>query len=1013
VAPAANPSPESPRYVVGIDLGTTNSAVCFVDTAQQPWRVQTFAVEQVVAPGQVEAREGLPSFHYQPARDEFAPGALRCSWQSEDPAFVVGCFARDQGTLVPGRLISSAKSWLCHSGVDRTAPLLPWHAGPEVDRLSPVQAAARYLAHIRQAWDARHGDHPLAEQDLVLTLPASFDEVARELTVKAAAAAGLPRVVLIEEPQAAFYAWIDNHREDWEDHVKPGQKILVCDIGGGTSDFTLIRVRRGRGEKVRFHRVAVGDHLILGGDNLDLALAAHLEKRLLKQQTPGLSAQTTRVPDAAQSDAGENPLEPGQSADADDDRHNHADASGTPNISDEDDPADRTSGKLPPRQWAVLLGASRNVKESMLSADAPERLTLNLPGAGARLIGGAVQLEVTREEVQQVVLEGFFPRVGLDERPAARRSGFQEFGLPYAPDPAVTRYLAAFLTSHRHVAQDEDQPIVHDPARPDLVLLNGGVFNSALLRGRILEVIAEWFSDSADWRPVVLENERLDLAVARGAAYYGMVRRGEGVRIAAGLARTYYLGVETRGPAAGSPPAEADRPAASTAVCLLPAGVEPGQDVELGAHTFDLLVSQPVEFPLYVSSTRLTDRPGELVAVDREQMTPLPPMRTVLKTRKRSESAAARVSLHAGLTEIGTLDLWCSEVDGRRRWRLQFDVRSATRTDVAAHESDAEREGFLDEGVWQACRRWISATFGPEARERPESLAKRLARASAMSRNQWPASFCRRLWECLMEFESGRRLSPVHEARWLNLLGFGLRPGYGLALDDWRVGETWRVLQGRLAHGRPAVRCEGWILWRRIGGGLSAGQQQAVAEPLLGPVRTLHCQLTGGKGRGEFSLAISDLAEIWRLLGSLELLPLALKLELGEMLLDLLPKRKLQPVRPAMLWALGRIGARVPIHGPLNSVVPADAVGAWLRRLVQLATGSPESCLAVMQMARRTEDRYRDLPDRLREKVLTWMLRNDAAEHFVELVRRGGSLAADEQTMVFGESLPKGLRLEC
>jgi len=514
------------------------------------------------------------------------------------------------------------------------------------------------------------------------------------------------------------------------------------------------------------------------------------------------------------------------------------------------------------------------------------------------------------------------------------------------------------------------------------------------------------------WHPVVLENKRLDLAVARGAAYYGMVRRGEGVRIAAGLARTYYLGVETGRPVAEQPTAGSAEPGGAAAVCLLPAGVEAGQEVELSSRAFELRVSEPVEFPLYVSSIRLTDRPGALVAVDREQMTPLPPIRTVLKTRKRSESGTTRVHLHAALTEIGTLELWCSEVEGRRRWRLQFDVRCATRTDLAAHESDAEREGFLDEETWQACRRWIEATFGPRARERPESLAKRLARESGVSRHQWPASFCRRIWECLMEFEAGRRRSAVHEARWLNLVGFGLRPGYGLALDDWRVEETWRILQGRLAHGTPAVRTEGWILWRRIAGGLSAGQQQAVADPLLRSTRALHRQLSGGKGRGESALGVKDLAESWHLLGSLELLPVAVKTELGEMLLDLLPKRKLQAVRPAMLWTLGRLGTRVPVYGPLNSVVPGEVAADWLRRLMQAQVCLPEGMLAAMQMARRTDDRYRDLPDRLREKVLTWMMRNDAPQHFIELVRSGGLLEADEQTLIFGESLPKGLRLE-
>ncbi len=295
---ANSPSSENTpsRYVVGFDLGTTNSAVTYVDTTEEPWQVRVFAVPQLVAAGQVEARETVPSFHYQPGPGELPPAALRLPWTAvgaaRDPEYrvpqpphVVGFFARDHGAVVPGRLISSAKSWLCHSGVDRTAELLPWHGAADVQRLSPVEVSSRYLAHVRAAWDARFPQQPLAQQDFVLTLPASFDEVARELTIKAAALAGLPRVVLIEEPQAAFYAWIDAHRDRWDQLVQPGQKILVCDIGGGTSDFTLIRVRRGEGGKVQFHRVAVGDHLILGGDNLDLALAHYLEQRLTGDDT--------------------------------------------------------------------------------------------------------------------------------------------------------------------------------------------------------------------------------------------------------------------------------------------------------------------------------------------------------------------------------------------------------------------------------------------------------------------------------------------------------------------------------------------------------------------------------------------------------------------------------------------------------------------------------------------------------------------------------------------------------
>lgn len=943
-------SPPS-RYVVGFDLGTTNSAMTYVDTSEKTWQIRTFAIPQLVAPGQVESRETLPSFHYQPAPAELAAGALRCPWDKTEPGFAVGFFARDHGSMVPGRLINSAKSWLCHSGVDRTAALLPWHGAADVDRLSPIEVSGRYLEHIRKAWDARFPRDPLANQDFVLTLPASFDEVARELTIKAAALAGLPRVVLIEEPQAAFYAWIYAHTDDWDQLVAPGQKILVCDIGGGTSDFTLIRVRRGEGGKVRFHRVAVGDHLILGGDNLDLTLAKYVEQKIA---------------------------------------------------------ADKK--QLEPRQWAILVRACRAVKETLLGPDAPERLTVNLPGGGAKLLGGGLHVEVTRDEVCKLLVDGFLPRVDLDEKPSTRRSGFQEFGLPFAPDAAITRYLAAFLTAHRNVAIDETEPPCdHDPARPDIVLFNGGVFESALLRDRLLEVLSGWFNtetSAAPWHPILLDNDRLDLAVARGAAYYGMVRRGQGVRIAAGLARTYYIGVESA--------AEAAEP---LAVCLLPAGIEPGQDTVLSEQPFQLLVSEPAEFPLFVSSTRLTDKPGEFVPIDRERMTPLPPLRTVLRARKKDTAETVSVNLHARLTEIGTLDLWCSELHGRRSWRLQFDVRSATQTDIAAHESQAEGEGIVDEATWQACQELIQGTFGPDATEKPEGLVKRLAAATGMSRNQWPTSLCRRIWEALMEVEQGRRRSATHEARWLNLLGFALRPGYGLAVDDWRVTQTWTTLQGKFAHASANVRVEGWVLWRRIGAGLAAGQQQALADPLLGPIRSLHHQLTTGRGRNDFSFPIPETAEMWRLLGSLELLPQAAKTELGTMLIDLLAKRKMEPVQRPILWAIGRLGARVPLYGPLNTLVAADVAVKWLSALMAVPKGKnavadeAERQLAVMQLARRTDDRYRDVPEKIRREAIDWLKLLNAPRHFIELTRDGGSLDDEEQGLVFGESLPKGLRV--
>ena len=950
------------RYVVGMDLGTTNSAVAYVDTQETPWCVRIFAIPQLVAPGQIESRETLPSFHYQPAAGEVRETALQLPWSPTTPTSAVGIYARDQGSLTPGRLISSAKSWLCHAAVDRRGDILPWHPADDVDRLSPVEVSSRYLAHVRAAWNHRFPNEPLEQQDFVLTLPASFDEVARELTVEAAARAGLQRVVLIEEPQAAFYAWIDQHADGWEQRVAPGQKILICDIGGGTSDFTLIRVRQGEGGKVQFHRVAVGDHLILGGDNLDLALAHHLEQRFTSNSTaaaPSLSGSST----------------------------DHS---------------------LSPRQWDLLVRTCRRVKEELLGDQQLDQFTVHLAGTGSRLIGGGRQIDVTRAEVEQVLIEGFFPRVALADRPQTHRSGFQEFGLPFATDAAITRHLATFLTNHRHAGDsDAAEPASaprqdHDPARPDLVLFNGGLFESPAIRSRVLQQIADWFRSSTDphWQPQELTNARLDLAVARGAAYYGMVRRGSGIRITANLARSYYLGIATDDPQ-------------PQAVCILPGNAEPGQEYRIGSSGLELLVSQPVEFPLYVSSTRLADPAGQLVAIDPQWHKALPPIRTALRSRRRSDEETATVELLAKLTEIGTVDLWCAEQQGSRRWRLQFDVRSTTQTDISAHESQAENEGVLDESIWAACQQVLDATFGTTSPTLPaDSIMKNLVSAAGMERDQWPTSLLRRIAEGLLERDAGRRRTAAHEARWLNLLGYCLRPGYGLAVDDWRVSESWKLVQGRLAHAASAGRTESLILWRRIAGGLTAGQQRAIAEPLLAPVRSLHRRLTTGQDRTrEMTLSQHESAEVWRLLGSLELLPLAMKRELGRCIVDLLPKRKLDSMRPALLWTLGRIGARTPVYGPLNAVVSTELVSTWLPAVMELSPVDANAPFCVTLIAQRTGDRYRDISSDLRDQVLSWLTMQNAPEHYLQLVREGGTLNLAERERAFGESLPRGLRM--
>ncbi|HEX2973038.1 MAG TPA: Hsp70 family protein [Tepidisphaeraceae bacterium] len=957
------------RFIVGIDLGTTNSAVAYVDTEEAAWRVRDLAIPQLVAPSTIEARETLPSFHYEAAEGEFPADGLKLPWSGEAEGHVVGFFARDHGATVPGRLISSAKSWLSHSGVDRTAALLPWHAAADVERLSPVDVSARYLSHMRQAWNHQHPEHPLAEQDVVLTVPASFDEVARELTVEAARRAGLVKLTLVEEPQAAFYAWINAQGDAWESQVSAGQKILVADVGGGTTDFTLIRVRPAEEGKVLFHRVAVGEHLILGGDNLDLALAHHIEQKI----TGG--------------------------------------------------------GKVSPREWGPLLRSCRQVKETLLGVQAPDKLTVSVAGAGSKLIGGARQIEITRQEVIELLVEGFLPRVALEAKPAARRSGFQEFGLPYAPDAAITRYLAAFLSAHRDGAIDQDHVIKldHDLARPDIVLFNGGFFASPLLRQRTLEVIGSWFANSRDtrgtWAPRVLENERLDLAVSRGAAYYGMVRRGRGVRISGGLAHSYYIGVDA-----------AEVAGEASALCLLPAGIEEGHNIHL-SRTFNLLIRQPVEFPLYVSATRTTDAPGALVPVDAEQLTALPPIRTVLHSGRKTTADTVPVNLHARLSEIGTLELWAQEARGERQWRLQFDVRSATQAEYEKHISDAEAEGFIDEETVTPAKAMIRSAFaagpqkpgtkGPQlpASATPASLVKRLELVTGLSRNEWPTSLMRSFWEALNEVQDGRRLSAEHEIRWLNLVGFCLRPGYGLAVDDWRVAQTWRILPQKLHHSKnEQCRAEWWILWRRIAGGLSAGQQLTLAEPLIAAMKS-RLRPAGAIDQPKtspFQYGPHESAEVWRLLGSLELLKLPVKVELGQILLELLPREKVASVQHAALFAIGRLGSRTAVYGPLNALVAPETAEEWALQLLQILptlsldeeSNGGKELFPLVQLTRRTDDRYRDVSEQTRGAVLDYLRARGATSHYLQLVEKGGQLEAEEQRLTFGENLPRGLRIE-
>lgn len=944
------------RYVVGIDLGTTNCAVAYVDTQQASAPIHVFPVEQWVDFGTSEKRNLLPSFHYQP---------LAAEAQSLADSPVVGTLARDRGLQLPGRQIASAKSWLSHAGVDRQSPILPWQSDEGVEKLSPVAASASYLTQIKQAWDAAFKSYPLEEQDVVLTLPASFDQVARQLTIEAAKQAGLARVLPIEEPQAAFYAWLSRHSAQWESLVQVGQTILVCDIGGGTTDFTLIRVRETNStaavastaptlnalhyQRLSLHRVAVGQHLILGGDNIDLALAKFAEHKLTGGQ------------------------------------------------------------RLPPRSWDALRQACRVAKETLL-ADRPasdtekcESFTIHLPGTGSKLIGGGNQVDITAAEVAATVLEGFFPGCDLQSRPQGEQTGFQEFGLPFATDPRVTCHLAAFLWNHRRDGRSDAALSSLDDvqlARPDWILFNGGVMTSRLLTERLLDVVASWFAGQrglpADWRPGVLDGESLDLAVAMGAAYFGKVRRGAGVQIEAKLACSYYLQTSAHPP---------------QALCIVPGSASPGDAFQLAEQPLELAIGQPVQFPLLYSTTRLADRMGECVPIDAEHFVQLPPIRTVLDLAGRKRRDTLPVVIDTELTQIGTLQMWCRDTTSAHRWKLEFDVRGSTQTDFTASELAANQAGILDEQAEAAARGVLQRVFGDSGSElQPSKLVPVLTEELEISRSNWPPNLLRSMWQTLMELNSGRKKSAAHEARWLNLLGYSLRPGYGLAADDWRVAETWRSVHGKLSFAAPSSRNESLILWRRLAGGFTAGQQLTVYQQIAGPLRMVLDPAKRAKGGG--GTAPHELIELLRLVGSLELLPKSEKHLLGDWLLQLLENKKWAPCQSAMLWALGRIATRVPAYGPLNVVVDVEVVSGWIEQLLKKSIADDNYPLALMLCARRVHDRYRDIAEELRERVVVRLEDRQASAHVVQIVRDGGKLGSEEATQILGESLPLGLRLQ-
>lgn len=608
---------QSTKYSVGIDLGTTHCVLSYVDLSKDEDEIsqEVLAIPQLTSPGEVEDKKQLPSFLYLAHEAEIAEGESSLPWTAT-PEHLVGDIARTLGSKTPIRLVASAKSWLCHAGVDCKAAILPSEAPEDVSRISPFEATKAYLQHMKDAWENQYPNAPLDQQDLIITVPASFDPAARELTAEAAKTIGLNQALLLEEPQSALYSWIDNSLGDWRNHVNVGDVILVVDVGGGTTDLSLIAVTDHDGN-LELTRVAVGDHILLGGDNMDLALAYTIKAKMEQES--------------------ENRLE----------------------------------------GWQVqaLTHTCRDAKEKIFNHPEMDNIPLVIPSRGSSLIGGTLRSELTREEVDRVLVEGFLPEVGASERPVSRtRSGLTTKGLPYAQDAGITRHLAAFLAKQlsatddlEHVELPENATFLH----PTAILFNGGVLKAGVLADRLMQVLNSWLVSEQAPEARLLEGADLDLAVAKGAAYYGMVRQGKGVRIKGGTAASYFVGVESAMPAVPGMPPEVE------ALCIAPFGMEEGTEVELPDDEFGLVIGEPVRFRFFASNTRREDTVGvRLDYWSDEELEELDEIEITLPEEGRNAGEVIPVHLSAAVTEVGTLELHAVSSQDNHRWKIEFDVRA-------------------------------------------------------------------------------------------------------------------------------------------------------------------------------------------------------------------------------------------------------------------------------------------------------------------------------------------------
>lgn len=932
----------TPSFLVGIDLGTTNTVVAFCELSDdlENAPVELFPIDQLIGPGEVVRKPLLPSFRYHPAPGQVAGSDQTLPWEHEPVAgdfsnVIVGEWARDLGAKVEGRQVSSAKSWLSHQAVDREQEILPWAGASDVDKVSPVVASASYLNHIRQAWNYRHPGNRLEHQDVVVTVPASFDEIARKLTLQAAKLAGLHNIVLLEEPQAVCYDWYARHKATAAQQLANLPLILVCDVGGGTTDLSLIEAKFIEGE-LTLNRIGVGEHLMLGGDNLDLALAHLAESRFHQGKKLTASALTK------------------------------------------------------------LIQQTRQAKENLLSSHAPETVKITMLGSGSKLLGGTKSIALSKQEVHQIALDGFFPISEFSELPDKRRSAVVEFGLPYVSDPAVSKHVAEFLTQHQAVAHAAlGKTDNRSPAVPVGVLLNGGVFNSTLITGRMLQLLDHWRGE-----PVTqLDNPHPDWSVALGAVAFGKARRGAQLKIGGGSARSYFLHLQ-------------EKNNMGKALCLLAKGTEEGQEIRLTSRRFSLTLGEPVRFNLLTSThDALTDnvavQNGVLVAVNPDKFQPLPPYITTLQGDENiqlhaNQKQRVEVQLACQLTEVGTLKIECVSVeDEQQRWLMEFEVRHSNQDG----DDDTPRTNPRLEQAQQLITKTYSGNKSSADGNAIKTLSKDLDKLLG-KRDDWDFYTLRSVFDTLAQGRKRRRRSEQHEKNWLRLAGYTLRPGFGDVTDSWRVDQIWNLYQQGIQFANHQGWTDWWVFWRRIAGGLNQEQQETILADIA---KYLH---PGAARNPKSAKEAQDKGyeAMVRLAASLEHLDVEDKVLLCTWFIN---KALNQPqFVSAHWWAVGRLAARTLLYGSAHNVVSREQTQQWLPKLLnENWLKEPMIAFAAVMMCRKTGDRTLDIADDLRNQVLDKLKQSKVPDSWIHLVEEVSELDENESKRVFGDALPSGLTL--